>query len=144
MKRIVLLLSMIFALGLYSCSDDFLVVESKDSIWKAITIILPKDYIRPCGSLDPLQWFDYFYSYNSLKHGVRHHGRRYLLRVGLTKATSPTCKSALLYSDGYRCAQYDLDHGLLGVNRSNIIIAKADAIEWMPPLRHFMWPRQNF
>ena len=32
MKKIFLLLSTVFALGLYSCSDNFLVVESKGSI----------------------------------------------------------------------------------------------------------------
>ncbi len=66
MKKIILILSTVFALGLYSCSDSFLVVESKSSI-------LESDYYKSADRLfelvaayDPLQWFDYFYQYNSL------------------------------------------------------------------------------
>lgn len=130
MKRIVLLLSMIFALGLYSCSDDFLVVESKDSI-------LESDYYNSAERLysglvaayDPLQWFDYFYQYNSLNMvsdimaddiycGGSNEGDQPILVKAHYYTATATDVPNMIWTTAYS-----------GVNRSNIIIAKADAIE---------------
>ena len=130
MKRIVLLLSMIFALGLYSCSDDFLVVESKDSI-------LESDYYNSAervysglvAAYDPLQWFDYFYQYNSLNMvsdimaddiycGGSNEGDQPILVKAHYYTATATDVPNMIWTIAYS-----------GVNRSNIIVAKADAIE---------------
>jgi hypothetical protein len=67
MKKIFLLLSTVFALGLYSCSDNFLVVESKGSILESNYYnSADRLYSGLVAAYDPLQWFDYFYQYNSL------------------------------------------------------------------------------
>ncbi len=130
MKRLVLLLSTIFALGLYSCSDDFLVVESKDSI-------LESDYYNSAERLysglvaayDPLQWFDYFYQYNSLNMvsdimaddiycGGSNEGDQPILVKTHYYTLTPTDVPNMIWTIAYS-----------GINRSNIVIAKADAIE---------------
>lgn len=58
----------LLALGLNSCSDDFLTVESASSVYADETYFNTKAHLSEAlvAAYDPLEWYDYFYSYESL------------------------------------------------------------------------------
>lgn len=130
MKRLFILVSTLFALSLTACNDDFLMVESKDSI-------LESDYYNSADRLysglvaayDPLQWFDYFYQYNALNMvsdimaddiycGGSNEGDQPILVKAHFYTATPNDVCNQIWTVAYS-----------GINRSNIVIAKAPAIE---------------
>ena len=130
MKKIFLLLSTVFALGLYSCSDNFLVVESKGSILESNYYnSADRLYSGLVAAYDPLQWFDYFYQYNSLNMvsdimaddiytgGSNEGDQPILVKAHYYTATSTDVPN-MIWTTAYS-----------GINRSNIVIAKAPEIE---------------
>ena len=136
MKKIFLLLSTVFALGLYSCSDNFLVVESKGSILESNYYnSADRLYSGLVAAYDPLQWFDYFYQYNSLNMvsdimaddiytgGSNEGDQPILVKAHFYTATSTDVPN-MIWTTAYS-----------GVNRSNIVIAKAPEIEMEEALK---------
>lgn len=137
MKKIILILSTIFALGLYSCSDSFLVVESKSSILESNYYnSAERLYSGLVAAYDPLQWFDYFYQYNSLNMvsdimaddiytGGANEGDQPILVKAHFYTATPTDVPNMIWTTAYS-----------GVNRSNIVIAKAPEIEMDQALKN--------
>ena len=118
------------ALTLASCSDKWLEVESKTSILEA-------DYYNSADRLftglvaayDPLKWYDYFYQYNSLNM-VSDIMADDILCGGSNDSDQPT----LVKAHYYTLTAADEPNQIWticysGINRANIVIAKAPAIE---------------
>lgn len=128
MKRIAILLSTVLAFT--ACTDEFLIVESKDSI-------LEGDYYNSqerlfsglIAAYDPLQWFDYFYQYNSLNM-VSDIMADDIYAGGSNEGDQPV----LVKTHFYTATPNDVCNQIWsvafsGVNRANIVIAKAPDIE---------------
>jgi hypothetical protein len=117
-------------LMLASCSDKWLQPESK-------TNILEADYYNSADRLftglvaayDPLKWYDYFYQYNSLNM-VSDIMADDILCGGSNDSDQPT----LVKAHYYTLTPADQPNQIWticysGVNRANIVIAKAPSIE---------------
>lgn len=116
--------------GTTACNDDFLNVESKTAVLEADYYNSPERlYTGLVAAYDPLQWFDYFYQYNSLPMvsdimaddvycgGSNESDQPVLVKTSnftLTELEVPNQIWTICYS---------------GINRSNIVIAKAPSIE---------------
>ncbi|NLA15038.1 MAG: RagB/SusD family nutrient uptake outer membrane protein [Bacteroidales bacterium] len=130
MKKIILILSTVFALGLFSCSDNFLIVESKSSILESNYYnSAERLYSGLVAAYDPLQWFDYFYQYNSLNMvsdimaddiycGGSNEGDQPILVKAHYYTATPTDVPNMIWTTAYS-----------GVNRANIVVAKAPEVE---------------
>lgn len=121
------------ALGAFfaaSCSDDFLNVDSR-------TAVLESDYYNSAERLytglvaayDPLQWFDYFYQYCSINM-VSDIMADDVYCGGSNEADQPT----LVMTSNYTCTPNYVSSAIWtvcysGINRANIVIAKAPDIE---------------
>lgn len=113
-----------------ACSDDFLKVESRTAVLEADYYNSPQRlYSGLVAAYDPLQWYDYFYQYNSLPMlsdimsddvycgGSNESDQPVLVKTSnftLTALDVPNMVWTICYS---------------GVNRSNIVISKAKTIE---------------
>lgn len=113
-----------------SCSDDFLNLESRTAVLESDYYNSPERlYSGLVAAYDPLEWFDYFYQYNSLPLicdlmsddvycGGSNEGDQPILvktsNFTLTALDVPNQVWTICYS---------------GINRSNIVIAKAKGIE---------------
>lgn len=130
MKRIFILFTTICALSLTACNDDFLMVESKDSILESNYYnSADRLYSGLVAAYDPLQWFDYFYQYTSLNMisdimaddiycgGSNEGDQPVLVKTHYYTATSnDVCN--MIWTTAFS-----------GVNRANIVISKAPEIE---------------
>ena len=122
-----------------ACSDDFLKVESRTAVLEADYYNSPQRlYSGLVAAYDPLQWYDYFYQYNSLPMlsdimsddvycgGSNESDQPVLVKTSnftLTSLDVPNQVWTICYS---------------GVNRSNIVISKAKTIEMDEALKNNM------
>lgn len=118
------------ALTITSCSDKWLEMESK-------TNILEQDYYNSADRLftglvavyDPLEWFDYFYQYNSLNM-VSDIMADDILCGGSNDSDQPTLAKAHFFTLTAADQPNQIwTTAYSGINRANIVIAKAPSVE---------------
>ncbi len=134
MKKIKLFaISVLAALGLNGCTEDFLTVNSTTEILRSNYFTEESRlFTSVVAAYDPLNWFDYFYQYNALNMvsdimaddiycgGSNDGDQPVLVKTHYYTATAVDCCNQI-WTIAYS-----------GINRSNIVIEEAEIMENIP------------
>lgn len=134
MKKIKLFaISVLAALGMTACTEDFITVSPADQILKDNYFTSDaRVFTSVVAAYDPLQWFDYFYQYNALNMvsdimaddiycgGASETDQAVLVKAHYYQATALDCCNQI-WTIAYS-----------GINRSNIAIEEAEAMTNLP------------